>query len=68
MERIAVLESQVANLTSTVAALTRNIESANAKVHSHPASFLPFTLPQLLEVAEAVFYMPQAIFHGHPTA
>jgi len=32
LERIAVLEAQVANLTSTVAALTYNIESANAKV------------------------------------
>ena len=32
LERIAVLEAQVANLTSTIAVLTYNIESANAKV------------------------------------
>ena len=32
LERIAVLEAHVANLTAAVAALSHNIESANAKV------------------------------------
>jgi len=32
MERIAVLEAQVANLTSTVVALSQNIDAANTKV------------------------------------
>jgi len=54
LERISVLEAQVANLTAAVAALSHNIESANAKVPYTFTRTQPFS-----EVAKQLLLLEQ---------